>query len=275
MSDVVVDITPVIPEVTFDIQRVPNDIGFDATPSGPRGPKGDTGGQGPQGPKGDTGDQGPQGLKGDTGDQGPQGPKGDTGDQGLAGVDAYSRYIIPPSSISYSVGLGYFNYTGTPTNIGIATGNINGARNTVVGVVTTLSIYVATTSLTGSQQVIVYVYAVSSATGLPHGLPLYSQAITVGTTTGLIEQAVSNWLLNENTFIGVYNPSTNAGSVALWGSTPNTGGFGVNTGTPTRNALGYSPNTATLGDVSGIKMSNSPASSAWGCLASAVIVFLK
>ena len=52
-------------------------------PTGPAGPKGDTGLQGPAGPQGLQGVQGP---KGDTGLQGLQGPKGDTGEKGLQGV---------------------------------------------------------------------------------------------------------------------------------------------------------------------------------------------
>lgn len=69
---------------------VPTSIG----PTGPQGPRGETGAVGPQGPTGSTGPQGPRGLTGGTGPQGPQGdvgatgpagPKGDTGDTGARG----------------------------------------------------------------------------------------------------------------------------------------------------------------------------------------------
>jgi hypothetical protein len=57
-------------------------------PTGPQGPKGDTGATGPQGQQGDTGATGPQGPQGDTGATGPQGP------QGLAGANGVSGYQI-------------------------------------------------------------------------------------------------------------------------------------------------------------------------------------
>jgi Collagen triple helix repeat (20 copies) len=53
--------------------------------AGPRGPKGDTGSQGPQGRLGPPGPAGPQGLQGPLGPPGPRGPTGTTGPRGTTG----------------------------------------------------------------------------------------------------------------------------------------------------------------------------------------------
>ena len=62
------------------------DLGSVIGPTGPQGPKGDTGERGPQGLQGDTGLRGPQGEQGETGPTGPEGPQGPTGETGAQGI---------------------------------------------------------------------------------------------------------------------------------------------------------------------------------------------
>ena len=120
---------------------------------------------------------------------------------------------FPPDS-SYTTGTG----RGTPTTdhgsrstLAAALGTFYGARVHISGPFTRLNVNVTATSLTAGQAVIFACYAENPTTGLPTGAPLWTQSITIGTTTGVFDVACAQ-TLTAGQFIGVLNPSTNAGT---------------------------------------------------------------
>lgn len=123
---------------------------------------------------------------------------------------------VPPDSV-YTSGTG----RGTPvtdhvsrTTLATALGTFYGARVDVSGAFTRLTFNVTATSLTAGQAVIIACYADDPTRGLPTGSPLWTQSVTVGTTTGVYDVACAH-TLTYGQFIGILNPSTNAGTCTV------------------------------------------------------------
>ena len=94
------------------------------------------------------------------------------------------------------------------------------------GTVNVLGLWVTATSLTAGQQLILVAYNPSATTGLPTTLA-WSQVLTAGTSTLFVASTGLNLSVPAGGWVGVLNPSTNAGSVTLVGAQPTGGGLFV------------------------------------------------
>lgn len=140
----------------------------------------------------------------------------------LLGDQTWAKSARPILTASRRVGAGFgtpltplSNYASTaPVGKGVLFGLLCHNRPETIS---ELMIAVTATSLTGSQVVIV------GAADLNGGLPgslLWSESITVGTTTGTISKTGLSRALPEWCWLIVLNPNSNAGTVTLRGGPP-------------------------------------------------------
>jgi hypothetical protein len=112
--------------------------------------------------------------------------------------------------------------TGTaPTAVAIAAGGLYYWPFSGLSAITafaSLIIDVTATALTGSQTITVGIWSDHTDNG--PGASLWSEAITVGTTTGVIQKTGLSRPRPSDGWIGVHNPSGNAGSVTLRMASP-------------------------------------------------------
>ena len=235
MSNIEIDITPVVPTVTFDIARIPPTILFDTMafgPQGPEGPQGDAGPQGdvgPEGPQGDVGPEGPQGdvgPEGPQGDVGPEGPQGDVGPTGATGADGdVQEHIVPPVSAIHNAGTGSRGIPYVPVvSVGtlvIAPGTMFFCQTDLSGPTETAMMQVTISALTSGQLLYVYAYSEDPAKGnKPTGMPKWSYSIPVGTGgANVYEITLTSVTLVPGDHIGIMNPTGNAGNVTVRGYT--------------------------------------------------------
>ena len=135
------------------------------------------------------------------------------------------------------------------------------------GPVASLLVWLTTTALTVGQGVYVVNYLMDPVSGLPTTLN-WSQFITLGAGTGTQYAATGLALtIAPGSFIGIQNPSTNAGSVGLNGVSPTTGPLMLG-GLTNRTALTFGSQGATPpADVSSYTYSNSTSGSTVGTTA--------
>jgi hypothetical protein len=111
----------------------------------------------------------------------------------------------------------------TGTSIAVAAGVMSLGQCIRSGPVAYLGVYMTATALSPGQGVYVVNYLMDATTGLPTTLN-WSQFITIGAGTNSVYSATGLALtVAAGSFIGIHNPSTNAGSVTLGGLTPTTG----------------------------------------------------
>lgn len=134
----------------------------------------------------------------------------------------HSPGVISAARIAggFATGTPLFAFTSS-TTVAVATGTMvvaygnRYARTDLVG----LSINVSASSLTAGQTLTVVCYALDSD-GLPTGSPVWSETITVGTSTGWLSTGTIARALPSQYAIGILNPSGNAGSVTLTAAQP-------------------------------------------------------
>lgn len=138
----------------------------------------------------------------------------------------------------------------------------------------TLIVRISATSLTAGQQIIVVCYDEG-----PDGLPTtlrWSQAITVGTTTGVIEQAVTGKSLpSTRHWLGILNPSTNAGSVSPLGVQVLLSSVGRAIGTNSMSLTATSQGSSAPADTSAYTLSTSGGATQWGIAANAPALWVR
>lgn len=127
-----------------------------------------------------------------------------------------------------------------------------------------LGVYVTASALTAGQGVYVVNYLMDPTSGLPTTLN-WSQFVTVGTATGTVAAATGLSLtVAPGSYVGILNPSTNAGTVTLSSTTPITGPL-VNPSLPNRTALSLASQGSTPpADISSYTWSNTTSGSTIG-----------
>jgi hypothetical protein len=124
--------------------------------------------------------------------------------------------------------------------------------------VNVLGVWVTSTSLTAGQQIYVVAYNASATTGLPT-TQVFAQAI-VAASTNFVAGTGLSLTVPAGAWIGVHNPSTNAGSITVTAAQPTIGGLLL--GGLTRFGLtATSQGTTPSADVSAYTYSTSASSS--------------
>jgi hypothetical protein len=136
-------------------------------------------------------------------------PIGATGSQ-LSGGATGGQALVPTAS--------------SAATQSVALGSLLLAQTDRSGLVNVLGVWVTATSLTAGQSVLIAAYNASATTGLPTTLA-WSQAVTVGTTTNFVAQTGLSLTVPAGAWIGIQNPSTNAGTVTFTGAQPTIGGL--------------------------------------------------
>ena len=141
--------------------------------------------------------------------------------------------------------------------IGLSLGSLYLAQTDRAGTPNVLGLWVTATSLTAGQQVLIVCYNVSATTGLPT-TRAWVQALTVGTSTNFVSVGSLSQAIPLGAWIGVQNPSSNAGTVTVSAAQPVSGGVFVG-GLHRYSLLASSQGATTSSDVSAYTYSTSAA----------------
>jgi hypothetical protein len=143
----------------------------------------------------------------------------------------------------------------------IALGDCWGGPVDVSGAATRVVFNISATNLTAGQAIIFYVYAMG-ADGLPTGTPVSSQSVTVGTATGIQDAAwARTWTPGE--FVGVLNPSSNAGSITITTVIP-ASNYTCQPSATNNNAIVCVSQGTAMGDVSAYTVAAPASATGWG-----------
>ena len=135
--------------------------------------------------------------------------------------------IIGVTSTQYSGltgGGGSLLFTnGSGSTISVATGALTLAPTDKTGAIGYVGFYVTSSAMSSGQSVLVVCYN-SDSYGKPSTLA-WSQSVTVGTSSSSFLGAVLTQTIPTQGWMGIFNPSTNAGSVTFTSVVPVSGPF--------------------------------------------------